>query len=118
MKTILALEEATLFLLAILAFHFQSPFQWWWFPLCILLPDLSMLGYLAGDKVGAYVYNFAHHKAVAIAVYLLGFYQHSDVLLFIGIILFAHSSLDRVMGYGLKYTSGFKNTHLGEIGKK
>ncbi|SFE06938.1 protein of unknown function [Chitinophaga sp. CF118] len=117
MKTTLILEELALFILAIIAFHFQSPYAWWLFPVCILLPDLSMTGYLGGNKTGAFVYNFVHHKAIAILVYLAGFYYHQDVILFTGIILFAHSSMDRMFGYGLKYVTGFKDTHLGPIGR-
>ena len=30
----------------------------------------------------------------------------------------AHIGFDRLIGYGLKYSTGFKETHLGRIGKK
>lgn len=33
-----------------------------------------------------------------------------------GVILFAHASMDRIFGYGLKYADDFKHTHLQEIG--
>jgi len=36
----------------------------------------------------------------------------------LGIILFGHSSIDRVLGYGLKIKEGFKFTHLGSLDKK
>jgi hypothetical protein len=117
MKTTLILEELSLFLLAMIAFYFQSAYAWWLFPVCILLPDLSMLGYMAGNRIGAFVYNFFHHKGLAIIIYLLGFCYHNEALLFTGIILFAHSSMDRMFGYGLKYVTGFKDTHLGQIGR-
>ncbi|RBL89816.1 DUF4260 domain-containing protein [Chitinophaga flava] len=116
MKTLLNLEELALFLLAVLAFASQSPYGWWLFPVCLLLPDLSMLGYAAGNKVGACVYNFVHHRGVAILVYLAGRYLALDWLVFTGIILFAHTTMDRIFGYGLKYMTAFKDTHLGEIG--
>jgi hypothetical protein len=84
-----------------------------------------MLGYLAGDKVGALCYNLFHHKAIAIMVFVLGLMiqlpgdiADKDWLINLGIILFGHSSMDRFFGYGLKYENGFKFTHLGEIGKK
>lgn len=76
-----------------------------------------MIGYAAGNKVGAAMYNFFHHKGVAIAVGLIGMYMSNPMLQLVGIILFAHSSMDRIFGYGLKYYKGFKFTHLGEIGK-
>ncbi|MBI2283378.1 MAG: DUF4260 family protein [Bacteroidetes bacterium] len=34
-----------------------------------------------------------------------------------GPLLYAHSSFDRVMGYGLKYRDSFNNKHLGRTGK-
>ena len=92
--------------------------SWWWFTAFLFVPDLSMIGYLANPKVGALLYNFIHHKALAIIVYLAGIYFKNTSLQFTGIILFAHSSMDRVMGYGLKYQDSFNNTHLGIIGKK
>ncbi|HVI48646.1 MAG TPA: DUF4260 domain-containing protein [Chitinophaga sp.] len=116
MKRLLTLEEAGMLLLSIAAFYYQLPYAWWWLPVCILLPDLSMLGYAAGNKAGAYIYNFFHHKGVAVLIWLAGIVLHQNWLLFTGIILFAHSCMDRIFGYGLKYTTAFKDTHLGEIG--
>ncbi|WP_160715108.1 DUF4260 domain-containing protein [Chitinophaga solisilvae] len=117
MKTLLNLEEAGMLLLSVIAFMLQSPYAWWWFPLCLLLPDLSMLGYAMGNRAGARIYNFFHHKGIAILVYLAGLYLKLDWLLFAGIILFAHSCMDRIFGYGLKYLQGFSHTHLGTIGR-
>jgi hypothetical protein len=75
-----------------------------------------MIGYLFGNKIGALMYNIFHHKGVAIALYLLGVYLSMDIVQLIGVVLFAHSAMDRIMSYGLKYDRGFKYTHLGEIG--
>ncbi len=36
---------------------------------------------------------------------------------YIASIQLGHSAMDRVFGYGLKYTTGFQDTHLGKIGK-
>ena len=117
MKTLIRLEEAAMFLFGIFLFA-QLPFAWWWFPVLILLPDLSMIGYVAGNKAGANMYNFFHHKAVAIIVYVIAFYLKNDVLQLAGIILFAHSSMDRFFGYGLKHFEGFHFTHLEKIGRE
>lgn len=92
-------------------------YAWWWFPVLILAPDIGMLGYLVGNRMGAFCYNLFHHKGVALAIYLLGTYFSIPLCQLIGTILFSHSALDRVFGYGLKYEKGFKFTHLGEIGK-
>jgi len=105
-------------LLSLFLFNLQSPYAWWIFAACFLLPDISMLAYLVNNKIGAWVYNLLHHKGVAVLVYLAGYYLKNDVLVFTGLILFGHSSFDRMQGYGLKYETGFKDTHLGKIGKK
>ena len=77
-----------------------------------------MAGYAGGNKVGAVVYDFFHHKAIALIVYVTGIYIGNEVLQLIGIILFGHSSMDRFFGYGLKYFEGFQFTHLGKVGKE
>lgn len=116
MSNLLKLEELGQFLLAILLFS-QLDYAWWLFPACLLLPDLSMIGYAAGPKVGAFLYNLFHHKFLAVAIFAVGFFLHIPVLAFAGTILFGHSSMDRIFGYGLKYNDGFQHTHLGRIGK-
>jgi hypothetical protein len=91
--------------------------EWWYYLLLVLGPDISMLGYLAGNKAGAITYNLFHHKGVAIALFAFGLFLPDVTLEIAGIILFGHSSQDRVFGYGLKMNEGFKYTHLGIIGK-
>lgn len=117
MKNTLKLEELGLFVLGIYLFN-QLDYAWWWFLVLIFVPDLSMIGYVFGDKWGALCYNSFHHRGMAIALYLIGIYFSNSLIQLSGIMLFAHSSMDRMFGYGLKYETGFKFTHLGEIGKK
>lgn len=117
MKTVLKLEEFALFIFGIYLFS-QLDYVWWLFLVLILVPDFSMIGYALGDKIGAFLYNLFHHRAIAILVYLVGAYTSNQVVQLIGVVLLAHSSMDRMFGYGLKYEKGFKFTHLGEIGKK
>ena len=117
MKDIIKLEELGMFALSIFLFTLLG-YEWWLYVLLILAPDISMLGYLVNPKTGAVLYNIFHHKGLAIAIYLAGTYTFSPVLLITGIIMFGHSSIDRVLGYGLKYADAFKHTHLGVIGSK
>ena len=117
MKNSLKLEEVFMFGLGVYLFSLL-PYEWWWFLVLILSPDVGMVGYLFGPKTGAFCYNLFHHKGVAIALYFLGVYFSVTVLQLIGCILFAHAAMDRIMGYGLKYNQGFKFTHLGELGNK
>ena len=72
-----------------------------------------MLGYAVNTKWGAFTYNLFHHKGMAIAIAAVGFFSGNPMVLFIGLLLFAHSAFDRMMGYGLKYADSFKHTHLG-----
>lgn len=115
MKQLLRIEHAAL-LLAALALYQVSGGNWWLFLLLILAPDLSMLGYLAGPRPGAWCYNAVHNWAAPVAVCLAGFVTGSLLTVHVAIILAAHIALDRMLGYGLKHESGFKDTHLGRIG--
>ena len=116
MKTLLKLEDLAEFIFAIFLFS-RLDFSWWWFPAVILLPDLSMIGYLVSTQVGAGVYNFFHQKGLGILIGITGFLLGNQILMLSGVILFAHSAMDRMFGYGLKYGDSFKHTHLGQIGK-
>jgi len=117
MNVLLKLEEAAIFLLCIFLFS-RLDLAWWWFPALILLPDLAMTGYLFGPKTGAYAYNLVHHRLVAtlVAFYAIG--SGNTYWQLAAIILFAHISMDRALGYGLKSNDSFNHTHLGAIGKK
>lgn len=111
MKQLLKLEELAQFVLGIFLF-IPLNFSWWVFPVLLLLPDLSMLGYLINNKIGAWVYNLFHHKLLGIGLYIIGSQITASTLMLCGIILFAHSAMDRFFDYGLKYEKGFKFTHL------
>lgn len=91
--------------------------SWWLFAAAFLVPDLAMLGYLAGPAVGARAYNLVHSYVgpVFLAMYSIGI-GRSDVVPW-ALIWFAHIGLDRLIGYGLKYESAFGDTHLGRIGR-
>lgn len=117
MNILLKFEELLLFGLSLFLFS-RLDYGWGWYALFLIAPDLSMLGYLAGPRAGAWSYNLIHHKGTAIAVYLLGYFLPSPALMFAGTTLLGHSSLDRVFGYGLKYPDAFQHTHLGVIGKR
>ena len=119
MKKLLQAEELAQLAIGITGLYLQPlHFSWWLWVILFLAPDISMLGYLANTKIGAYAYNLFHHKLTGVLVLLAGYLLHEDITVFIGILLFAHSSFDRVLGYGLKYTDDFKHTHLGMIGNK
>jgi hypothetical protein len=92
--------------------------SFWAWLLLFFSPDISGLAYLVSPRIGAYGYNLFHNRAIAIALIAVGLFTHVDLIKTLGILLLAHSSFDRMMGYGLKYTDNFKHTNLGWIGKK
>lgn len=117
MKALLKLEDAAKFFLAYFA-TLHLDYSWWVFFVWLLAPDISMVGYFINNKAGAYIYNLFHHQGIAIIVFILGIILINNELQLAGIILFGHSAMDRIFGYGLKHTDHFKNTHLGLIGNK
>ena len=116
MKNLLKLEELLMFGFALFLFS-GLDYSWGWYALLFLAPDLSMIGYLANPRLGAWTYNLIHHKGLSVALYVLGALLSIPWLMFAGTILLGHSSLDRVLGYGLKHEDAFQNTHLGRIGR-
>lgn len=117
MKNLIKLEEAAMMLLSIYVFLIVKV-DWWWYLIFLIGPDISMLGYLVGKKAGAFCYNSFHHKGIAIVFFATGIAIPDDTFQIIGATLFGHSSMDRLLGYGLKTNQGFRFTHLGIIGKK
>src|SRR6478752_441465 len=106
MKTLINLEEAAQFIGAYL-FTLYLGIDWWWFWAWLLAPDISMIGYLINTKAGAFTYNLAHHKGIAILIIISGVYIANVNLQFVGWLLLGHSAMDRMLGYGLKYSDNF-----------
>ena len=117
MKDVLRLEEGGLFVLSLILFNMLG-YSWWVYAVLILTPDVSMLGYLINAKTGAVIYNIFHHKGLAVVLYIIGVYTFNYIFILAGIIILGHSSLDRLLGFGLKYQDSFKHTHLGLLGDK
>ena len=88
------------------------------FLVALLVPDISMLGYLRGPHAGAIAYNVVHNWATAGLVLLIALVAQSGPLLLVGAVLLAHVGIDRALGYGLKYPTSFQDTHLGRIGRR
>jgi hypothetical protein len=88
----------------------------WLIPL-LLAVDVSMVGYLAGPRSGALIYNLVHNWAIGVAVLALAWWLGSPAIALLGAILAAHTGFDRAAGYGLKYPTAFADTHLGRLGR-
>ncbi len=117
MRILIGLEELSkLILVYLLSLHLG--FAWWVFLVWLFAPDLSMLGYLLNNRFGAWLYNLFHHQSTAILVGAAGFYYSHLGLELASLVLLGHCSLDRMLGFGLKYEESFHTTHLGRIGNK
>lgn len=111
MRNLIRLEEMMIFVLSGYLFSLLD-YGWWLFLVLLLTPDLGMMGYAINKKIGAIIYNIVHHRGLQLMIYFIGLMLDLRIMMLIGVILFAHSSLDRVFGYGLKYKDDFKHTHL------
>lgn len=86
--------------------------------LVLLAPDLSMIGYLAGPRPGAALYNLCHIYALPLLLVVAGVATGSTGMIAGGGLWLAHLGIDRALGSGLKLVTGFRDTHLGRIGRK
>lgn len=112
---LLRMEGAVLALVAVALFA-RTGTTWWLFALLLLAPDLGLLGYLAGPRVGAASYNLTHALVLPGLVGAGGWWIGSSTAVAVALIWIAHIGVDRVVGYGLKYETDFRDTHLQRVG--
>ena len=101
----------------VIALLVSPGWAWWVWILLLLAPDLSMVGYLAGPRIGAQVYNLTHLYALPFLLMVLGVAAGAPALIAAGGLWLAHVGADRALGFGLKEAAGFAHTHLGRIGR-
>ena len=124
-KIIIRLENLAIFIIAFYWIYNYSSFPnapffmtsggWYLFILIWLSFDISMVGYLYSKKIGAVIYNLVHNYLLVILLVVTSILISSELLMAISLILASHVSLDRLMGYGLKYSSDFKHTHIQKL---
>ena|SRR6188508_1362805 len=100
---------------AAVVLYFHEDFGWILFVALILAPDLSATAYAFGPKVGAIAYDTLHTEIFAIALGTVGIVTDSSAAMKVSLIWLAHIGADRLLGYGLKYPTAFKDTHLGRV---
>ena len=113
-KIILQVESLVV-LLACLYFYSFLDFNWVLFFVLLLAPDVFMVGYLINKKAGALLYNVVHTYSLSIIITILGVILSYPIILSIGLIWTAHIGMDRCFGIGLKYQTGFKDTHFNRV---
>ena len=101
---------------ALVAYHAIGG-SWTLFAALLLLPDIGLVGYLAGPRTGALTYNAVHTYFGPAALAALGYFQVAPWAWPICLIWMAHIGMDRMLGLGLKFQSAFNSTHLGPVGR-
>jgi hypothetical protein len=101
--------------IAAIALYFHADYPWWLLVVLALAPDVSAVGYLAGPRVGAMAYDAAHTLSLPVALAALGVLIGAETATQVGLIWLIHIGIDRAAGYGLKYPTGFKDTHLQRV---
>lgn len=112
---LLRAEGAVLLALSVML-HALGETSWTLFLLLVLIPDLSMLGYLKDSRVKALSYNLGHTHPLPAVLVAFGVLAGSLLYVSLGLIWFAHIGFDRMIGFGLKYPTESRDTHLGWIG--
>jgi hypothetical protein len=112
---ILRLEAGFVVAAALFGYHALAG-NWLAFVLLFLIPDITMAGYLRSPETGAAAYNAGHTYLLPAALALVGWVIGSPLLEQLATIWAAHIGFDRLLGYGLKYPTGFADTHLGRLG--
>ena len=111
---LLKFEEASLLFASVFAYHHIHA-SWLLFAILFLTPDLFMLGYVINPHIGSATYNLAHTVTLPVTLALIAYTTHHETLTAIALIWIAHIAIDRLLGYGLKYPTHFKDTHLQHI---
>ena len=104
--------EGLCVLLAAAALYVQLGHSGWLFAGALLAPDLVLMGYLAGPRLGALAYNAGHTYIAPLGLGVVGFVLAEPLGVALALIWGAHIGMDRALGYGLKRPTGFHDTHL------
>ncbi|MCL4867888.1 MAG: DUF4260 family protein [Anaerolineae bacterium] len=107
--------EGAVFLAAALLVYRSFSFSWLAFFLLLLLPDLTMIGYVWGQRAGSVLYNLGHTYILPLGLGGISLWFGFMPGVQVAIIWLAHIGLDRLVGYGLKYPTDFKETHLSRV---
>lgn len=113
-RSIIRLEGLAIFILSVVLYHYFAG-NWFMFALLLFIPDISMIGYFKDKRLGALTYNLAHNYIAPILVLFTGAFLANIFIINCGFILLAHVAMDRMLGFGLKYPSSFKDTHIQKI---
>jgi hypothetical protein len=109
-------EGVVLLATALAAYFAGLDEPWWLVPVLLFVPDVFMAGYARSSRTGALLYNAAHSYPAPALLALIATMADEPLWQGVALVWFAHVGMDRTLGYGLKYDTDFKDTHLGRIG--
>lgn len=89
--------------------------SWVRFALLFLVPDLSLLGFALGKSIGAVIYDAGHTYICPFVLALVAYLAGWPSLFPLCLIWVGHIGFDRLLGFGLRYASDSKSTHLNRI---
>ena len=107
--------EGLAVLLAAIALYTLYDGNLWMFIALLLAPDLVFIVYLINKEAGVFAYNAVHNYILPLGAIGLSVATDSTQGLLLGSIWLAHVGMDRMVGYGLKYSAEGKDTHLQRI---
>jgi len=113
-RGLLRLEGLGLLLLTAHLYGYRDQ-GWLLWIFLFLAPDLSLLGYLGGQRLGSRLYNAVHTYVAPMVLAGVGTLAFQPLLVSLSLIWGAHIGLDRALGLGLKLPGGFAHTHLGTV---
>lgn len=107
--------EGALVLAVAVFLYAQVGAGWWLFAALLLVPDVGLLGYLRDVRLGSFTYNVTHTLAVPLALGAGGLLLDADLVIAVALTWVAHIGMDRAVGYGLKYPTELRDTHLQRV---
>lgn len=113
-RRLLRLEGACVLALTLILYR-AGHFHWWLFAALLLAPDLAILSYLWNARIGAALYNLVHTEAGPALLLMVSVVAPLPGLEPYALMWLAHLGMDRMLGYGLKYPTQFRDTHLQRV---
>ena len=107
--------EGLIIFMSMIYIYYEFDYNWWIFILFLLTPDIAMFAYIINNRIGAIIYNLVHTYTISIPFLIFGIMMNNNLIIMVGIIWSAHNGIDRLFGYGLKYTTAFQHTHLQKL---
>ena len=117
MPRVLLRGEGLALLIAVVVGYHAIGASWTLFAVVLQLPDVGLVGYIAGPGTGAFTYNTLHTYFGPAGLAALAYFEVVPGAWPVCLIWMAHIGMDRALGLGLKFSSAFRNTHLGIVGR-